>query len=102
MNIVIVDFHVRVKTDYISLPDIAANSAKRHNRFRSSDSYLIINVHCSGESASQIGEFINTTNCSRCPFPVMVGSLYGFLWAGWYTTLVCTDCGVIHVVVTYL
>ena len=44
--------------------------------FCNSGSDLIINVHGSEKSASQVGEFIN--NFQFCPFTVMVGSLYGF------------------------
>ena len=55
----LVDFLLSVKSDSIALPDIYAMIAKCFTGFRSSDSNLIINVHCSRESAYQIGEFIN-------------------------------------------
>ena len=44
----------------ISFPDICAKSADCYAGLRSSGCNLIINVHCSGESASKIGEFINS------------------------------------------
>ena len=72
----LVDFQLGVKLDSISLPDICAESSECHTVFRNSGSDLIINVHCPGESASHVGEFIN--NFQFCPFIVMVGSLYGF------------------------
>ena len=55
-----------------------------HTGFCNSISDLIIHVHFSGESASQVGEFIN--NFQFCPFTVMVRSLYGFPCAVWCTT----------------
>ena len=50
-----VEFQLRVKSDSILLLDICAKSAECYTGFRSSGSNLNINVHCSGESASQIG-----------------------------------------------
>ena len=70
-----VDFQLGVKLDLISLPDICTESSKCHTGFCNSGSDLIINVHCSGKSASQVGEL--STTFSFCPFAVMVGSLYG-------------------------
>ena len=55
----LVDFPLGVKLDSISLPDIYTESSESHTVFCNSCSELIINVHCSGESASQVGEFIN-------------------------------------------
>ena len=55
-----VDFQIGVKLDSISLPDICTESSERHSGFCNSGSVLIINVHCFGESASQVGEFINS------------------------------------------
>ena len=55
----IVDFQFGVKLDSISLPDICTESSECHTGFCNSGSDLIINVHCSGESASQVVEFIN-------------------------------------------
>ena len=52
-----------IKSDSISFPDICAKSAKCYAGLRSSGFILIINVHCSGESASKIGEFINNLKC---------------------------------------
>ena len=55
----LVGVQLSVKSDSISLPDICTKSAKSHTGFSISDSNQITNVHCSGKSASQIGEFIN-------------------------------------------
>ena len=55
----LVDFQLSIKSDSISFPDICAKSAKCYASLRSSGCNIIINVHCSGESASKIGEFIN-------------------------------------------
>ena len=56
-----VDFQLGlgVKLDSISLLDIGTVSSECHTCFCNSGSDLIINVHCSEESASQVGEFIN-------------------------------------------
>ena len=48
-----------VKLDSISLPDICTESSVCHTGFCNSGSDLIINVHCSGKSASQVGVIIN-------------------------------------------
>ena len=53
------DFQLDVKLDSISLPDISTESSECHTGVCNSGSDLIINVHCSGKSASQVGEFIN-------------------------------------------
>ena len=79
----LVDFQLGVMLDSISLPDICKESSKCHTGFCNSGSDLIINVHCSGESAPQVGDFI-----SSCPFTVMVGSLYGFPGDGWCAAFV--------------
>ena len=55
----LVDFQLSIKSDSISFPDICAKSAKCYAGLHSSGCNLIINVHCFGESASKIGEFIN-------------------------------------------
>ena len=55
----LVDFQLSVKSDSISFPEICARSAKCYTGFCSSRCNLIINVHCSGESASNVDEFIN-------------------------------------------
>ena len=56
----LVDVQLNVKLDSISLPDIYTESSECHTGFCNSCSDLIINVHCSGKSASQVGEFINS------------------------------------------
>ena len=55
----LVPFQLGVKLDSISLQDICTESSKCHTGFCNPGSDLIINVHCSGKSASQVGEFIN-------------------------------------------
>ena len=55
----LLDFQLGVKLDSILLPDICTESSEYHTGFCNSGKDLIINVHCSGESASQVGEFIN-------------------------------------------
>ena len=82
----LVDFQLGVKLDSISIPDICTESYECQTCFCNSGSDLIINLHCSGESAPQVGEFI--INFSFCQFTVTVGSLYGFPGAGWCTTSV--------------
>ena len=82
----LVDFQLGVKLDSIWLPDIGTESSKCHTGFCNSGSDLIINVHCSGEIASQVDELIN--NFQFCPFTVMFGSLYCFSGASWCTTSV--------------
>ena len=54
----LVDFQLGVKLDSISLLDICTESSESHTGFCNSGSDLSINVHCSGERVSQIGEFI--------------------------------------------
>ena len=53
----LVDFQLSIKTDSISFPDICAKSAECYTGLRSSGCNLIINVHCSGESANKIDDF---------------------------------------------
>ena len=53
------DFQLGVKLDSILLPDIWTESSECHTGFCNSGSDLVINVHYSGKSASQVGEFIN-------------------------------------------
>ena len=60
----LVDFRLSVKLDSISLPEICTKPSECHTDFRNSGSDLIIYVHCSGDSASQVGEFINKINVS--------------------------------------
>ena len=55
----LIDFQLGVKLDSITLPDICTKSSECHTGFCNSGSDLIINVHCSGESASRVDEFIN-------------------------------------------
>ena len=53
------DLCLLVPFDSISLPDICMESSECHTGFSNSCRDLIINVHCSGKSASQVGEFIS-------------------------------------------
>ena len=55
----LVDFQLGVKLASISLPDLCTESSECHTGFCNSSSDLIINVHCSEKSASEVGEFIN-------------------------------------------
>ena len=87
----LVDFQLGVKLDSISFPDIYTESSECHTGLCNSDSDLIINKHCSGESAFQVSGLIDNLDFvhSRfCPFTVMDGSLYCFPGAGWCTTSV--------------
>ena len=81
----LVNFQLGVKLDSISLPDICTKSSKCHTGFCNSGSDIIISVHCSGKSASQVGEFINNFQFLSIHSD---GSLYGFPGAGWCTTSV--------------
>ena len=51
---ILADFQLGVKLASISLPDICTVSSKCNTCFCNSVSDLIINVHCSGESAYQV------------------------------------------------
>ena len=75
----LVDIQLGVKLDSISLPDICTESSECHTGFCYSGINFIINVHCSREGASQVGEFINNFQFS---------SIYGFPGAGWCTASV--------------
>ena len=80
----LVDFQLGVKVDSTSLSDICTESSKCHTGFCNSGNDHIINVHCSEESASQVGEFIN--------FPL----LYGFqVLDGVQPLSFCADCEII-------
>ena len=82
----LVDFQLSIKSDSISFPDIGVKSGECYAGLRSSGCNHIINVHCSAESASKIGEFIN--NLKFLSIHSDGGSLYGFPGAGWCTTSV--------------
>ena len=56
-----VDFQLGVKLDPISLPDIFTESSECHTGVCNSGRDIITNVHCSGKSASYVGEFINNS-----------------------------------------
>ena len=77
----LIDFQLGVKLDSISLPDIWTESSECHTGF-----CLIINVHCSEESASQVGEFIN--NLQFLSIHSDGWLIVRFPGAGWCTTFV--------------
>ena len=86
-------FQLSVKSDSIPLSDICVKSAKCHTGFRSSDSNLIINVHCSGESASQ------TANISAtCSFLTIHSDGAFHVLAGVLPQSFCAGC---HMFVTF-
>ena len=82
----LVDFQLGVKLNSISLPGICSGSSKSHTGFCNSGSDLIINVHYSGKSASQVGEFIN--NFKFLSIHSDVWFIVRFPGAGWCTTFV--------------
>ena len=77
---------------------ISAKSAKCHTGLSSSGSNLIIDAHCSGKSASLIGEFIDNLQFLSINSDGL--SLYGFPCAGWCTT--CTSVFVVQIVRSYM
>ena len=91
----LVDFQLGVKLDSISLPDICTESSECHTCFCISGSDLFINVHCSGESASQIGEFIN--NFQSLPIHSDGWFIVRFsrCWLVYNLCLFCADCEII-------
>ena len=72
-----------------SLKDICTEFSKC--RTCNSDSDLIINEHCSGESASCVDEFVNNFQFLSIHTDSLF--LYGFPGAGW-----CTTCFVMLIV----
>ena len=57
----LVDFELGAKFDSYMHADIRTDSSKYHTGFSSSGSDVIISMHCCGNSASQVGEFIQTS-----------------------------------------
>ena len=76
-----VGFQLSVKSDSIPLSDICVKSAKCHTGFRSSDSNLIINMHCSGDS-EYISNLQFLTIHSDGAFHVLAGVLPQSFCAG--------------------
>ena len=79
-----------MKLDSISLPDICTESSECHTGFCNSGSDHIINVHCSGESVSQVGEFINNFK-----FLSIHSNGWLVVRVGIQPLSFCTDCEII-------
>ena len=91
----LVDFQLGVKLNSISLPDICTESSECHTSFCNSGSDLIINMHCSGESASQVGKLVNNFQ-----FLTIHSDGWFIIWfsGGWLVynlCLFCADCEII-------
>ena len=80
------------KSDSISFPDICAKSAKCYAGLRSSGCNLIINVHCSGEKASKIGEFINNLKFLSIHSDGLFAARHSRCWLVYYLSLFCANC----------
>ena len=91
-SLIVVQFSI--KSDSISFPDICAKSAKCYTGFCSSGCNFIINVHCSGESASQIGEFINNLQFLSIHCDSWFAVRLSRCWLVYYLRLFCADCDV--------
>ena len=88
----LVDFQLSIKSDSISFPDICAKSAECYAGLRSSGCNLIINVHCSGESASKIGEFINNLKFLSLHSDGWFAVRLPRCWLVYYLSLFCAYC----------
>ena len=88
----LVDFQLSIKSDSISFPDIYAKSAECYAGLRSSGCSRIINVHCSGESASKIGEFINNLKFLSIHSDVWFAVRLSRCWLVYYVSLFCANC----------
>ena len=88
----LVDFQLSDKSDSIPFPDICAKSAERYTGFRSSGCNIIINVHCYGESASKIGEFINNLQFLSIQSDVWFAIRLSMCWLVYYLSLFCANC----------
>ena len=80
------DFQLGVKLDSITLPDICMEYSECHTVFCNSGSDPIINVHCFGENAFQVCEFINNFQCLYIDSDGWF--IVRFPGAGWCTTSV--------------
>ena len=87
-----VDFQLGVKLDSISLPDICTESSECNTCFCNSGSDLIINVHCSAESASQVGEFINNFQFLSIHSDGLFIVRFYRCWLVYNLCLFCADC----------
>ena len=91
----LVDFHLGVKLDSISLPDICTESSECYTVFCNSGSDLIINVHCSGKSASQVGEFIKNFQFLPIDSDGWFIVWFSRCWLVYNLCLFCADCEII-------
>ena len=85
------------QSDSISFPDICAKSAECYAGLHSSGCNLIINVHCSGESASKIGEFINNLKFLSIQSDGWFAVRLSRCWLVYYLSLFCANCEMIVV-----
>ena len=88
----LVDFQLSIKSDSILFPDICAKSAECYAGLRRSGCNLIINVHCSGESASKIGEFINNLKFLSIHSDGWFAVRLFRCWLVYYLSLFCANC----------
>ena len=91
----LVDFRLGVKLDSISLSDICTESSKCHTGFHNSGSDHIINVHCSGKSGSQVGEFINNFQFLSIHSDGWLIVRFFRCWLVYNCCLFCADCEII-------
>ena len=83
--------HNSIKSVSISFPDICAKSAECYAGLRSSGCN-IINVHCSGASASKIGEFINNLKFLSIQSDGWFAVRLSRCWLVYYLSLFCANC----------
>ena len=73
-------------------------SPECHTGFCDSGSDLIINVHCYGESASQVGEFINNFQFLSIHSDGWFSVRFSRCWLVNNLCLFCVDCEIIVIV----
>ena len=88
----LVDFQLSIKSDSISFPDFCAKSAECYAGLCSSGCNLIINVHCSGESASKIGEFISNLKFLSIHNDGWFAVRLSRCWLVYYLSLFSANC----------
>ena len=88
----LVDFQLSIKSDSISFPDICAKSVECYAGLHSSGCDLIINVHCSGESASKIDEFINNLKFLSIHSDGWFAVWLSRYWLVYYLSVFCANC----------
>ena len=91
----LVDFQLGVKLDSISLPDICTESSECHTSLCNSGSDLIINMHSSGESASQVGELVNNFQFLPIHSDGWFIIWLSGRWLVYNLCLFCADCEII-------